>query len=80
MLLFTYEVLRTFRWSNRFARLPEQQRESFNDVFRLVHLARIPLAKHQAAGTKDKKKGSYVFNAPIHVMHAGLGTAGWKSL
>lgn len=28
-LLFLYEVLRTFRWSGRFASLPEAQREGF---------------------------------------------------
>ncbi len=77
-LLFTYEVLRTFRWSKRFASLPEQQGARFNEVFRLVSLARMPLAKHQAAGTLNKKTGAFGFHAPIHVFHDGLGTAGWR--
>jgi hypothetical protein len=77
-LLFTYEVLRTFRWSARFKSLPEEQRTSFEKIFRLIHLARIPLAKHQAAGTLNRKTGAFVFHAPIHILHDGLGTAGWR--
>ena len=76
--MFIYEVIRTFRWSKRFAALPTEQQESFKRVFGLVHLARIPLAKHQAAGTFKKKSGSFVFHAPIHIFHDGLGTAGWR--
>jgi hypothetical protein len=81
-LLFLYEVLRTFRWSKRFSALPESSQESFKKLFRLVGLARIPLAKHEAQGTRRKgKKGeadTFVFNAPIHIFHDGLGTAGWR--
>jgi hypothetical protein len=77
-LLFIYEVLRTFRWSKRFATLPEPQRTQFEKVFGLVHLARIPLAKHQAAGTLNRKKNSFVFHAPVHIFHDALGTAGWR--
>jgi len=75
-LLFMYEVLRTFRSSDRFLRLPEVQRTGLNEIFRLVSLVRMPLAKHEAAKTRKGK--SYVFNAPIHIMHDGLGTAGWR--
>lgn len=77
-LLFIYEVLRTFRWSKRFASLPEEQRTRFKEICRLVSLARMPLAKHQAAGTLNKKTGAFVFQAPIHIFHDGLGTAGWR--
>lgn len=42
----------------------------------------MPLAKHEAQGTRKKgRKGeadSFVFNAPIHIFHDGLGTAGWR--
>jgi hypothetical protein len=81
-LLFVYEVLRTFRWSKRFAALPDNSQEAFKKLFRLVALARIPIAKHEAHGTRWKsKKGeadTFVFNAPIHIFHDGLGTAGWR--
>lgn len=81
-LLFLYEVLRTFRWSKRFAALPENSQEAFKKLFRLVGLARIPLAKHEAQGTRKKsKKGdadTFVFNAPMHIFHDSLGTAGWR--
>jgi hypothetical protein len=75
-LLFTYEVLRTFRRSDRFSQLPEAQQEGFNELFRLVSLVRMPLAKREAA--KTRKGDTYVFNAPVRVMHDELGTAGWR--
>jgi hypothetical protein len=75
-LLFTYEVLRTFRASARFQALPEAQRSGLNEIFRLLSLARMPVAKHEAA--KTRKGNTYVFNAPIHLMHDGLGTMGWR--
>ncbi len=81
-LLFLYEVLRTFRWSKRFTALPIDSQESLKRLFRLVGSARIPLAKHEAQGTRKKgKKGegdTFVFNAPVHIFHDGLGTAGWR--
>lgn len=81
-LLFLYEVLRTFRRSKRFADLPASSQSAFKTIFRLVALARIPLAKHEAQGTRTNgKKGeadTFVFNAPIHIFHDSLGTAGWR--
>jgi len=75
-LLFLYEVLRTFRWSKKFASLSPNSQEEFKTLFRFVGLARIPLAKHEAQGTR--KKDAFVFNAPIHVFHDSLGSAGWR--
>ena len=75
-LLFTYEILRTFRASSRYASLPAETRAGLDEIFRLASLVRMPLAKHEAARTRKGK--SYVFNVPIHIMHDGLGTAGWR--
>ena len=55
-LLFLYEVLRTFRWSGRFAALPGESQPAFNKLFRFVALARMPLAKHEAQGTRKRGK------------------------
>jgi hypothetical protein len=81
-LLFLYEVLRTYRRSKRFAALAASSQEAFNRLFRFVGLARIPLAKHEAQGTRKKgKRGeadAYVFHGPIHIFHDTLGTAGWR--
>jgi hypothetical protein len=58
------------------------RRSLSRNFFRFVGLARIPLAKHEAQGTRKKgRKGeadTFVFNAPIHIFHDGLGTAGWR--
>lgn len=75
-ILFIYEVLRTFRASDRFSKLSKVQQDDFHELFRLVSLVRMPLAKHEAA--KTRKGSTYVCNAPTRIMHDELGTAGWR--
>jgi len=71
-ILFTYEVLRTFRGSNQFSTLPQSMQANLLEVFRFVTLVRMPIAKHEAAKTNK------IFHVPIRIMNDDLGTVGWR--
>jgi hypothetical protein len=57
-LLFVYEVLRTFHSSKQFSALSEETKKELEEIFRLVSLVRMPIAKHEAA--KTRKGTSYI--------------------
>jgi hypothetical protein len=59
-----------------YSKLSKVQQDGFQELFRLVSLVRMPLAKHEAA--KTRKGSTYVFNAPTRIMHDELGMAGWR--
>ena len=71
-LLFAYEILRTFRDTEKFKQFAPELRGALNQIYRFFALVRMPLAKHEAATMND------TFHVPIRIINEELGTAGWR--